>query len=78
MKLFGIIICILLSVIISVVQSGLCPIFKPDVITNFNLQRIPQFHCLRYFKHDFHLLKRCRNFRMLKRPLVNPDEPIKE
>ncbi|KAL1404627.1 hypothetical protein pipiens_005294, partial [Culex pipiens pipiens] len=35
-----------------------------------SLREIPQWHCLRYFKHDIHLMRRCRNYRMhmLRRP----------
>ncbi|XP_035782903.1 uncharacterized protein LOC118461556 isoform X2 [Anopheles albimanus] len=35
-----------------------------------SMREIPQWHCLRYFKHDIHLMRRCRNYRMhmLRRP----------
>lgn len=36
-----------------------------------SMMEVPQWHCLRYFKHDIHLMRRCRNYRvpMLRRPL---------
>lgn len=35
------------------------------------MMEIPQWHCLRYFKHDVHLMRRCRNYRqpLLRKPL---------
>ncbi|XP_062552916.1 uncharacterized protein LOC134218066 [Armigeres subalbatus] len=42
---------------------------NPEVATQ-SMREIPQWHCLRYFKHDIHLMRRCRNYRlhMLRRP----------
>ena len=42
------------------------------------MKNIPQFHCLRYFKHDVHLMRRCRNIRLLRRPLEDPDADEEE
>lgn len=41
------------------------------LINGKGLNEIPQWHCLRYFKHDIHLMRRCRNHRvpMLRRPV---------
>ena len=36
-----------------------------------DISSIPQFHCLRYFKHDVNLLRRCRYTRFLRRPDVD-------
>lgn len=46
---------------------------NPEAMGNMpgpSLRDIPQWHCLRYFKHDIHLMRRCRNYRlhMLRRP----------
>ncbi|XP_035916444.1 uncharacterized protein LOC118514057 [Anopheles stephensi] len=56
------------------------PVTNPEVVDSLifadpeeaaqSMREIPQWHCLRYFKHDIHLMRRCRNYRihMLRRP----------
>ncbi|XP_041778718.1 uncharacterized protein LOC121597194 [Anopheles merus] len=56
------------------------PVTNPEVVDSLifadpeeaaqSMKEIPQWHCLRYFKHDIHLMRRCRNYRlhMLRRP----------
>ncbi|XP_055589159.1 uncharacterized protein LOC129744883 [Uranotaenia lowii] len=56
------------------------PITNPEMVDSLifsnpeaatpSMRDIPQWHCLRYFKHDIHLMRRCRNYRlhMLRRP----------
>lgn len=45
-------------------------IFTNPEVAAQSMREIPQWHCLRYFKHDIHLMRRCRNYRlhMLRRP----------
>uniref|UniRef100_A0A182NEB8 Uncharacterized protein n=1 Tax=Anopheles dirus TaxID=7168 RepID=A0A182NEB8_9DIPT len=56
------------------------PVTNPEVVDSLifadpeeaaqSMREVPQWHCLRYFKHDMHLMRRCRNYRlhMLRRP----------
>uniref|UniRef100_A0AAG5DEH4 Secreted protein n=1 Tax=Anopheles atroparvus TaxID=41427 RepID=A0AAG5DEH4_ANOAO len=56
------------------------PVTNPEIVDSLifadpeeaaqSMREIPQWHCLRYFKHDIHLMRRCRNYRlhMLRRP----------
>ncbi|XP_058453313.1 uncharacterized protein LOC131431547 [Malaya genurostris] len=73
---------LLLSIGLAVCCFGTvrCWPINPDLVDNLiianpevaaqSMREIPQWHCLRYFKHDIHLMRRCRNYRMhmLRRP----------
>ncbi|XP_049281264.1 uncharacterized protein LOC125762807 [Anopheles funestus] len=81
MKLYG----FLVSTLIVICAFSACavkgwPVTNPEVVDSLifadpeeaaqSMREIPQWHCLRYFKHDIHLMRRCRNYRMhmLRRP----------
>ncbi|XP_055635868.1 uncharacterized protein LOC129775309 [Toxorhynchites rutilus septentrionalis] len=74
---------LLLTALLAVCSFGLVrcwPVTNPDMVDSLifaspevaaqSMREIPQWHCLRYFKHDIHLMRRCRNYRlhMLRRP----------
>uniref|UniRef100_U5ED22 Putative conserved secreted protein n=1 Tax=Corethrella appendiculata TaxID=1370023 RepID=U5ED22_9DIPT len=82
MRIFAILLSFLsISVYLNTIKGW--PLSNPEVVNSLiftnseaqpgqsNLRDIPQWHCLRYFKHDIHLMRRCRNYRlhMLRRPI---------
>ncbi|XP_070495140.1 uncharacterized protein [Chironomus tepperi] len=70
MKCLSVLLCVLFT-ILYFNQTDAYPASNPEMIAGRDLSIIPQFHCLRYFKHDVNLLRRCRYTRFLRRPDVD-------
>lgn len=81
MQIVGLLITAILAAVCCVGTVRSWPVSNPEMVDSFifsnaeqqpgpSLREIPQWHCLRYFKHDIHLMRRCRNYRlhMLRRP----------
>ncbi|CAD7079273.1 unnamed protein product [Hermetia illucens] len=60
--------CFALGVLILMfVDSDAMPAVNTQMMQENGMFKIPQWHCLRYFKHDIHMMRRCR---MHRGPLV--------
>ncbi|EDS42962.1 conserved hypothetical protein [Culex quinquefasciatus] len=80
MQIVGLLITVIVAAICCVGTVRSWPVSNPEIDSFMfsnaeqqpgpSLREIPQWHCLRYFKHDIHLMRRCRNYRMhmLRRP----------
>ncbi|XP_059616913.1 uncharacterized protein LOC132261900 [Phlebotomus argentipes] len=70
MKILGLIFILWIAVVCVEAAVG-WPVSNPKVQMTQTMMEIPQWHCLRYFKHDIHLMRRCRNYRvpMFRKPI---------
>ncbi|XP_058062394.1 uncharacterized protein LOC131212517 [Anopheles bellator] len=82
MNIYGLLVSLLIA--ICTLGAGTTvrawPVTSPELLDSLifadpeeaaaTMREVPQWHCLRYFKHDIHLMRRCRNYRlhMLRRP----------
>ncbi|KAG5675285.1 hypothetical protein PVAND_005197 [Polypedilum vanderplanki] len=73
MKILCVLVCALI-VILCINRNDAWPVSNPEMINGRDLKTIPQFHCLRYFKHDVNLLRRCRHTRFLRRPDLDDNQ----
>ncbi|XP_018796841.1 PREDICTED: uncharacterized protein LOC108973806 [Bactrocera latifrons] len=64
-KLFHIIVIVLLTLFVLMPTSQCGPLPKVD---EQQLSKIPQWHCLRYFKHDLLMMRRCRHLHVPTAP----------
>ncbi|XP_039950701.1 uncharacterized protein LOC120768196 [Bactrocera tryoni] len=64
-KIFHIIAIALLALFALMPTSQCGPLPKVD---EQQLSKIPQWHCLRYFKHDLLMMRRCRHLHVPTAP----------
>uniref|UniRef100_A0A336KRL2 CSON014859 protein n=1 Tax=Culicoides sonorensis TaxID=179676 RepID=A0A336KRL2_CULSO len=65
MKFLGHLLLLLGILCVMIKLNDGVPVGSPDIIVK-EMRDIPQYHCLRYFKHDIQLMRRCRNHRIVQ------------